>query len=245
MRGSLRLSVIALLLAAFAACSTRTLGKPAACPGFVPARLDIPGIPQYPAPLRKARMSGESNHEIVVDGQGKVREARIVGTTFMLFSMAADTALRKSRYFPATLEGRPVATRFRVRMPFGVPKDVESSPARNRVTAFVPGEEPAAARWQLAGSVRRVTVLAHAASVAPSEVSVVAVAPDGRERVLVSASRSRRDREIRIVARTEDFFSKPGEYRLRLKQKDQLLTEGGFTVAEDEESAVINACGGE
>ncbi len=187
-------------------------------------------------------MSGESTHEVVVDRNGIVREARIVGWTFIVFAQAGDAALRKSRYLPATLGGRPVGSRFWVRFPFGVPKNIESSAARNRVTAFVPGDQPDRARWQLAGNVRRVTVVADVASAPPQEVSVVAVSPGGAERVLVRAGRSD-SRRIQATVGTGDFFSRAGEYRVQLRQGDRPIAEGGFTVAENETSAVVNACG--
>jgi len=189
-------------------------------------------------------MSGESTHAVTVDRAGKVRDARIVGTTFMVFAIAADGALRKSTYFPATLDGRPVATRFWVRVPFGVPKDVETSPARNRVTAFVPGREPSRARWQLKDAVDRVTVVGDVASAPPGEVAVVAIAPGGRERVLLPAGKSE-SRHVRATVRTGDFFSRAGEYQVQLRQGDKIIAEGGFTVAEEELSAVVNACGTE
>jgi hypothetical protein len=187
-------------------------------------------------------MSGESTHEIVVDRNGKVRDAHIVGTTFMIFALSADEALRKSIYAPATLDGRPAASRFWVRIPFGLPRGVEISPARNRVTAFVPGGEPPKARWQLAGSLRRLTVAADVASVPPAEVSVLAVAPGGAERVLLRPG-SAVLRQIRATVRTGDFFSKAGEYRIVLRHGDSVIGVGGFTVAADEASAVVNACG--
>jgi Gram-negative bacterial TonB protein C-terminal len=187
-------------------------------------------------------MSGESTLELVVDRDGKVRETHIVGATFMIFALAADDALRKSTYFPAELESRPVASRFSVRVPFGVPPGVESSPARNRVTAFVPGDEPVRARWQLSGAIRRLTVAADVASVPPAEVSVVAVAPGGAERVLIPRG-SATSRQLRASVRTGNFFSKAGEYRITLRQGDRTVGEGGFTVAADEASAVVNACG--
>ena len=187
-------------------------------------------------------MSGESTHEVVVDRAGKVRQANIVGTTFMIFALAADAALRKSTYSPAMLEGRPVASRFWVRYPFGVPKDIESTAARNRVTAYVPGSEPSRARWQLSGGIRRLTVAADIASVPPAEVSVVAVGPGGAERVLVPTGRAT-SRQIRTTVRTGNFFSKPGEYRVSLRRGETSIGEGGFTVAADEATAVVNACG--
>jgi hypothetical protein len=186
-------------------------------------------------------MSGESTHELVVDLGGKVRDAHILGTTFMVFALAADEALRKSLYFPATLDGQPVASRFWVRVPFGLPQGIESSPARNRVTAFVPGDEKPPARRQLASSVGRVTVVAEIASAPPAEVSVVAIAPGGSERVLVPRGRAA-SRRIRTTVRTDDFFWKPGEYRISLRRGDRTIGEGGFTVAPDEESAVVNGC---
>jgi hypothetical protein len=189
-------------------------------------------------------MSGESTHEVLVDRSGRVRDVRIVGTTFMVFALASDAALRAATYYPATLDGKPVSTRFWMRVPFGVPKNIESSPARNRVTAFVPGDEPVRARWQLTGSVHRVTLVGDVASAPPAEVSVVAIAPGGATRVLVPAGRMDSKR-FRITLKTRDFFSKPGEYRLRLQQNDRAISEGGFTVAEDESSALVNACGAE
>jgi hypothetical protein len=233
-----------LVAAAFGCASgpSREVDRPETCPAFVAARPKFPRMPEYPPTALRARMNGESTHEVLVDRNGKVRDAHILGTTFMVFALATDNALRKSLYFPATLDGRPVASRFWVRMPFGVPQGIESSPARNRVTAFVPGSESPRARWQIAGSVRRVTVVAEVASAPPAEVAVVAIAPGGAERVLVPRG-SATSRAIRTSVRTGDFFSRAGEYRVSLRQGDRPIGEGGFTVAPDEESAVINTCG--
>jgi hypothetical protein len=186
-------------------------------------------------------MAGESTHEVLVDRSGKVRDVQIVGTTFMVFALSTDAALRAATYFPATINGKPVATRFWVRVPFGVTRDIESSPARNRVTAFVPGDEPAPARWQLAGGIQRVTVVADAASAPAAEVSVVAVAPGGAERVLVPAGRTG-SRRIRETVKTAKFFARAGDYQIRLRHGDRTIGQGLFTVAEEERAAVVNAC---
>jgi hypothetical protein len=196
--------------------------------------------PEYPATVKRARMPGESTHEVLVDRFGKVRDVRIVGMTFMVFALATDAALRAASYYPATLDGRPVSTRFWIRVPFGVAKDIESSPARNRVTAFVPGDEPGRARWQLADAVHRVTVVADVASAPAGEASVVAVAPGGAERVLVPTGRALP--RIRETVKTGNFFARPGEYQIRLQQGTRTIGEGLFTVAEDEHAAVVNAC---
>ena len=42
--------------------------------------------------------------------------------------------------------------------------------------------------------------------------------------------------------RTGDFFSPPGEYRIRLRHGDRTIGEGGFTVAAEEAKGVVNAC---
>ncbi|HEY6065661.1 MAG TPA: energy transducer TonB [Thermoanaerobaculia bacterium] len=238
--------VAAAALAAASGCASgpaRGSDRPETCPNFVAARPQFPRLPEYPPTARKARMTGESTHELVVDRDGKVRDAHILGTSFMVFAMAADEALRKSLYFPATLDGRPVGSRLWVRVPFGAPPPpgIESSAARNRVTAFVPGDESARARRQLSGSIRRVTVAGEIASSPPEEVSVVAIAPGGAERVLLPKGGAAA-RMFRASVRTGDFFSKPGEYRIRLAQGDRVIGEGGFTVAQDEGSAVVNAC---
>jgi hypothetical protein len=189
-------------------------------------------------------MSGESTHELIVDTGGRVHDARIVGTTFMVFALAADGALRKSTYFPATLEGRPVASRFWVRIPFGSPRDIEHSPARNRVTAFVPGDEPPRARWQLKDAVDRVTIVGDIASAPPAEVAVVAIAPGGAERVLLPAGKTSTT-PLRATVKAGDFFSRAGVYHVQLRQGDKAIADGAFTVAEDENGAVVNACGTE
>ena len=235
----LGLSVLAL-----AACATVDTRASAPCTGFVPAKPQVLRSPEYPAPARKAQMSGESTHEVTVDRAGKVRDARIVGMTFIVFAQAADAALRRSTYFPATLEGRPVSTRFWVRIPFGSPKDVEDSPARNRVTAYVPGDEPARARWQLTDAVDRVTLAGDVVSAPPAQVAVIGIAPGGRERVLLPAG-NLASRSVRATVKTGDFFSRAGEYRIQMRQGDRTIAEGGFTVAENEGSAVVNACGAE
>ena len=191
---------------------------------------------------RTARMSGESTHEVLVDRNGKVRDSQTVAATFVPFAIAADAALRKSTYYPATLGGKPVASRFWVRVPFGQPMEMESSPARNRVTAFVPGGEPADARLQLAGKVRRITVVADVTSEPPSEVTVVLIAPSGEELVLVRPG-AMKSPAFRKTIRIGEFLAKPGDYHLRMRRGIRAFAESVFTIAADADSAIVNACG--
>ena len=187
-------------------------------------------------------MAGESTHEVTVDRDGRVRDAQTVGTTFVSFAFAADAALRKSTYYPATLDGKPVASRFWVRVPFGPLKNMESSPARNRVTAFVPGSEPAAARLQLAGAIKRITVAGDVTSEPPAEVSVLLIAPGGEEFALLPAG-SIKTSHFRTTLRTGDRLSKAGEYRIRMRRGIRAFAESVFTVAADEAGAIVNTCG--
>jgi hypothetical protein len=41
---------------------------------------------------------------------------------------------------------------------------------------------------------------------------------------------------------TGNVFQKAGDYQIRLQQGDRIIGEGLFTVADDEHSAVVNAC---
>jgi TonB-like protein len=233
------------LLAGALGCATGSTGPaaaPDACPEFVAARPQIPRAPEYPATARSAGMSGESTHEILVDRNGRVREVHTVGATFFAFAASVDAALRKSTYYPATLGGKPVASRFWVRVPFGPPKDMSSSPARNRVTAFVPGKEPADARLQLAGKVRRITVVADVTSEPPAEVTVVLIAPGGEELVLVRPG-TMASPAFRKTIGTGEFLAKPGDYHLRMRRGIRAFAESMFTIAADADSAIVNACG--
>jgi hypothetical protein len=84
--------------------------------------------------------------------------------------------------------------------------------------------------------------VAEVASAPPAEVSVVATAPGGAERVLVPRGGAS-SREIRTSVRTGDFFSKAGEYQISLRQGERTIGVGGFTIAPDEGPAIVNACG--
>lgn len=72
-------------------------------PGTVP--------PVYPELLRTQRISGEVRVRFVVDSAGRVDLARmtVVASDHALFSRAVETALRRARYLPAEVGGRPVA----------------------------------------------------------------------------------------------------------------------------------------
>ena len=47
---------------------------------------------------------------------------------------------------------------------------------------------------------------------------------------------------FRETVPTGNVFQKTGDYQIRLQQGDRIIGEGLFTVADDEHSAVVNAC---
>ena len=108
----------------------------------------------------------------------------------------------------------------------------------------MPGDEPARARWQLQGAIDRLTLVGDIASAPPAEVAVIGVAPGGKQRVLLPAGKTG-TRSLYATVKTGDFFSRAGEYLVQLRQGDKTIAEGSFTVAPDERSAVVNACGTE
>lgn len=67
--------------------------------------------PVYPDLLRTQRITGEVRVRFVVDSAGRVDLARltVVSSDHALFSRAVETALRRARYLPAEVGGRPVA----------------------------------------------------------------------------------------------------------------------------------------
>lgn len=67
--------------------------------------------PQYPEMLRSSAVSGSVRMRFVVDSTGRVDFARVtvVHSDHLLFTRAVETALRRTRYLPAQIDGRPVA----------------------------------------------------------------------------------------------------------------------------------------
>ena len=65
----------------------------------------------YPEVLRSGSIAGSVRARFVVDSAGRVDFARltIVHSDHMVFTRAVETALRRMRYLPAEVGGRPVA----------------------------------------------------------------------------------------------------------------------------------------
>jgi len=88
----------------------------------VPPRLVHSVQPDYPEIARRAGVEGTVVLHITVGMDGTVEEARVVRSTTMgIFDEPACEAVRKWRYEPARVDGRPVRSTFRQTLQFTIP----------------------------------------------------------------------------------------------------------------------------
>jgi len=86
-----------------------------------PERLDRYYVkPVFPAAARMARLSGIVHLRVIVRQDGTVGETEVVASTRSGagFERAAENAVKRWRYRPATLDGRPVAASITVKVDF-------------------------------------------------------------------------------------------------------------------------------
>ncbi len=89
----------------------------------VPPRLVHSVQPDYPEIARRAGVEGTVVLHITVGMDGMVEEARVVRSTTMgIFDEPACEAVRKWRYEPARVDGRPVRSTFRQTLQFTIPE---------------------------------------------------------------------------------------------------------------------------
>lgn len=74
--------------------------------------------PSYTEPARRARIEGTVIVQATVDREGRVVDVQVVKPLAMGLDAAAVDAVRKWRFRPATLRGRPVAVFFRLTVAF-------------------------------------------------------------------------------------------------------------------------------
>lgn len=75
-------------------------------------------VPEYPPAARIARLQGKVYVRAVVSTTGDVVDVEVISAPHFLFEEAALTAVRKWKYRPARLGGRPVAVHFTVIVEF-------------------------------------------------------------------------------------------------------------------------------
>jgi hypothetical protein len=218
-------------------------GSPAGgCAGFVPPKILALGAAKLPPEYVGGRLGATVIDEVVIRRDGTVADVRMVATYVTILAPFSEAALRRGRFAPGSIEGNPVAVRAAVTIPIGQVRTPKYPPAYDTLRAFVPGGESREARWQLAGSVERLTLVAHLGSPSPEGAGIVAVAPDGAEKVLLPIAAAKPPAEIRETAKTGKFFEKAGDYRLELRAGGKVLATTTMTVAAGFDQAIVNAC---
>jgi TonB family protein len=86
--------------------------------GVVPPVLVTNAEPVYPDDLRRQRVSGSAILVALVAKDGTVRVENVVRAADPAFARAAAAAIAKRRYKPATIDGRPVAIAFVIKVDF-------------------------------------------------------------------------------------------------------------------------------
>ena len=235
---------LAALAAALGCASTPSASVSVpACPGFAPPRIVAAGPMSLPPTWTAARLGGEVTEEIVVDKTGALKETRLVAAAVGPLVPFAQSSLERSRFSPGTIENNPVAVRGVIAVPVGLARKLPNEPPFDSVRAFVAGGESREARWQLADSVERLTLVAHAGNAAASGgASIVAVAPGGAEKVLLAIPAAAPPVEVRETVRTGRFFHAAGDYALQLRAGGKTLAATTLTIAAGFETAVVNAC---
>ena len=215
---------------------------PTACEGMTaPRRLTI-GKVELPPSYTAARIGGIVVDEAVIGVDARISAIRLVRTRWEGLGPFAQKSVEDSRFEAALIEGNPVATRVQIATPLGNLQKTRAEPEYDMVWAHVPGGQPREARWQLAQSVESLTVTAHLGNTPGAGGDVVAVAPDGKERILVRIPESDHPVDARETVSTGDFFSPPGDYRLELRSGGKALAWTTLTIADDYTRAIVNAC---
>jgi len=238
-RGAAACGLAAALCCASSGSSTAT--RP--CAGFSPPALLSAGPVVLPQTYVSVRLAAEVVDEIVVGRDGAVDGVKVVATAIPLLAPFAEASLRKAKFTPGTIEGNPVAVRGWIRVPIGsLMKGVRGEPAYDSLRAFIPGGASSEARWQLAGSVERLVLVAHIGNAVPRAALIVAVAPGGAEQTLLTLAAAMPPLEIRETVKTGRFFRAAGDYRLELRAAGEPIASTTVTIASGFESAIVNAC---
>src|SRR5262249_3489290 len=160
------------------------------------------------------------------------KETRLVAAPVAQLVPFAQASLEKSRFSPAAIEGNPVAVRGVITVPIGMVRKAPNEPPYDALRVFVAGGESREARWQLAGSVEGVTLGGHlGAAAAERGASIVAVAPGGGEKVLLTIPAATPPVDVRETVGTGRFFHAAGDYALQLRAGGKTLATTVLTIA--------------
>jgi hypothetical protein len=180
--------------------------------------------------------------EVVVARDGAISERQLAGADVAFLIPYADDALQHTRFSPASIEGNPVAVRVPVIVPIGLPRKPPADAVPPSLRAYVPGAESREARWQLRDSVERLMLVGHVGKLPPPGATIVAVAPGGASKVLLTIPPSDAPQEIREIVKAGKFLAAPGDYRLEIRAGAGAIASTTVTIAQDFKQAVVNAC---
>jgi hypothetical protein len=201
------------------------------------------GPVHLPPTYVSARLGSDILDEIVVGRDGTVTQIWFVAAPLPVLAPFAQVSLEKARFTPASIEGNSVAVRGVITVPIGSVRKLPNPPPYDTLRVFVAAGASREARWQLAGSVERLTLVGHVGDQAGAPgTSVVAVAPKGAEKVLLSVSAAPLPLDVRETVKTGRFFFEAGDYRIELRAGARVLASTTLTVAPGFETAVVNAC---
>ncbi len=243
-RGVRRWTAAASILAAAAGCASAPTAStaPAGCVGLSPPRLISAGPVPLPPTYVSARVGTDVLEEIVIERDGTVRQTRFLSATVPPLAPFAQVSLEKSKYFPAEIDGHPVAVRGTIMVPIGMLHAPPKNWAYDTLSVFVPGGSSREALWQLAGSVDRVIVAAHVGTAFAHETAVVAVSPGGAEKTLLAIPASSAAVDARETVKTGRFLEGAGDYRVELRAGGKVLASTTVTIGAGFETAIVNAC---
>lgn len=212
------------------------------CAGLTPPRRLTTAAVPLPASFVAVRMGGVVVYDAVIGRDGAVSSLRLVGERLEALLPFAAKSVEDSTFAPASIDGNPVATRVQIATTVGTAGKARVEPQYDLLWAHVPGGVSREALWQLAGSVERLTLVAHVGTPAPFGAEIAAVAPAGAERSLLRLPASAGPVDVRETVSAGKFFSKAGDYRLELRAGGKTLSWTTLTIADDYTRAIVNAC---
>src|SRR5262249_37433002 len=214
------LAAAAATLAVGLACSSVPRASPASappCAALQPPKLASAGTVTLPPAYVSGRIASNLHEEIVVARDGTVSTFRLVAATVPELQPFARYSLERTRFTPGKIDGHAVAVRGAMVVPIGTQPRTPKSWKYAALSAFVPGGGSREALWQLAGSVDRLTLVAHVGTALPRGGSIVAKAPDGTEKRLLAIRATPDALEFRETVRTGRFFDGAGDYAIELR----------------------------
>jgi hypothetical protein len=212
------------------------------CAAMTPPRRVTTAPVELPATYTAAQVGGIVVDEAVIGVDGQVSGLRVVRARLEILAPFAQKSVQASRFEAASIEGNPVATRVQIATTLGIVARARVEPEYDLVWAHVAGGQSREAQWQLARSVRKLTVTAHLGTRPGQGGEVVAVAPDGKERILLRLPRAETPIDATQTVSTDRFFWTAGDYRLELRTDGKALAWTTVTIADDHTRAIVNAC---